>query len=289
MVVLVCFGKRGYGLMAHNLAFSIKHHNPNIKIGIWIDNALHDQLPDRTLFDDIRILQESDYRDSKGKIDPAQAKTQLYRLGTQMSDKFLYLDVDGLCLGDLKPLLDSLDGLQIATEVIATGGKTEKIEYSIWATNENIWNFFELEDNAKLCAIQSSWAYFEKSEVGDRMQAWLDYYMAVGVPRWMLTQIWGGTLPDELLYQGVYAKLGIVPSYNNKVVFFGNSRAKETQQEVIDNFKILSLYGNGGNTTRTLTVAKWLKFHDTLLAKYGARPIYKAREVMSDKHANSRN
>ena len=274
--------------MAHNLAFSIKHHNPNIKIGIWIDKALHDQLPDSTLFDDIRILQESDYRDSKGKIDPAQAKTQLYRLGTQMSDKFLYLDVDGLCLGDLQPLLDSLDGLQIATEVIATGGKTEKIEYSIWATNDNIWNFFELEDNAKLCAIQSSWAYFEKSEVGDRMQAWLDYYMAVGVPRWMLTQIWGGTLPDELLYQGVYAKLGIVPSYNGKVVFFGNSRAKETQQEVIDNFKILSLYGNGGNTTRTLTVAKWLKFHDTLLAQYGARPIYKAREVMSDKHANSR-
>ena len=288
MVVLVCFGKRGYGLMAHNLAFSIKHHNPNIKIGIWIDKALHDQLPDRTLFDDIRILQESDYRDSKGKIDPAQAKTQLYRLGTQMSDKFLYLDVDGLCLGDLQPLLDSLDGSQIATEVIATGGKTDKIEYSIWATNDNIWNFFELEDNAKLCAIQSSWAYFEKSEVGDRMQAWLDYYMAVGVPRWMLTQIWGGTVPDELLYQGVYAKLGIVPSYNGKVVFFGNSRAKETQQEVIDNFKILSLYGNGGNTTRTLTVSKWLKFHDTLLAQYGARPIYKAREVMSDKHANSR-
>lgn len=289
MIVLVAFGKRGYGLMAHNLAFSIKHHNKSIKVGLWIDKALHDTLPDRSLFDDIRILSESDYRDKKGKIDPAKAKTQLYRLGTAMADKFLYLDVDGLCLSDLQPLLDSLDGLQIATEVIATGGKYDKIEYSIWSTNENIWKFFELEDNAKLSAIQSSWAYFEKCEIGDRMQAWLDYYMEVGLPRWMLTQIWGGTLPDELMYQGVYAKLGIVPSYNGKVVFFGNSRAKETEQEVKENYKVLSLYGNGGNTTRTLTVAKWLKLHDVLLREYDAKPIYKAREVMNDKHANSRN
>lgn len=289
MVVFVCFGKRGYGLMAHNLAFSIKHHNPNIKIGLWIDAKLYEQLPDKSLFDDIRILEESDYRNSKGNIDPAIAKTQIYRLGTQMADKFLYLDVDGLCLGDLQPLLDSLDGLQIATEVIATGGKTDKIEYSIWATNENIWNFFELEDSAKLSAIQSSWAYFEKSEIGERMQQWLDYYMAVGVPNWMLTQIWGGTLPDELLYQGVYAKLGIVPNYNGKVVFFGNSMAKETKEEVIERYKVLSLYGNGGQTVRTLTVEKWLRLHDTLLKEYGAKPIYKAREVMEDKHANSRN
>lgn len=275
--------------MAHNLAFSIKHHNPNIKIGLWVDDALSKQLPDRSLFDDIRILEEKDYQDKKGKIDPAKAKTQIYRFGTAMFDKFLYLDVDGLCLSDLQPLLDSLDGLQIATEVMSTGGRNDEIQYSPWATNENIWKFFDLNEGAKFCGIQSSWAYFEKCEIGDRMQAWLDYYMEVGLPRWMLTQIWGGTLPDELMYQGVYAKLGIIPSYDGKVVFFGNSRAKETAEEVKENYKVLSLYGNGGNTTRTLTVAKWLKMHDILLKEYGARPIYKAREVMNDKHANSRN
>lgn len=289
MVVLVAFGKRGYGLMAHNLAFSIKHHNHNIKIGLWIDEALSKQLPDRSLFDDIRILEEKDYRDKKGKIDPAKAKTQLYRFGTAMAEKFLYLDVDGLCLSDIQPLLDSLDGLQIATEVMSTGGRNDEIQYSPWASNENIWKLFDLNEDAKFCGIQSSWAYFEKCEIGDRMQAWLDYYMEVGVPTWMLTQTWGGTLPDELLYQGVYAKLGIVPSYDGKVVFFGNSRAKETEQEVKENYKVLSLYGNGGNTTRTLTVAKWLKLNDTLLKQYGANPVYKARELMNDKHLTSRN
>lgn len=273
--------------MAHNLAFSIKHHNPNIKVGIWIDRNLYEQLPDKTLFDDIRILEESDYRNEKGKVDPAIAKAQIYRFGTQMSDKFLYLDVDGLCINDLQPLFDDLEGSQIATEIIAKGGKEDKIHYSIWATNDNIWKFFELDDDDTLCAVQSSWAYFEKCEAGDTMQQWLDYFMEVGIPSWMLTQIWGGTLPDELLYQGVYAKMGIVPDYNGKVVFFGNAKAKENKEQVLENYKVLSIYGNGGSTM-TLTEPKWIKMYDTKLREYGARPLYRARDVMNDKHANNR-
>src|SRR6056297_2550144 len=143
MILLVAFGKRGYGLMAHNLACSIKKHSPDLKIGLWVDEWLHSQLPDKSLFDDIRILSESDYRNDKGKVDPAIAKTQIYRLGCEMSDKFLYLDVDGICLNDLQPLLNELKGSQIATEIIDKGGKTDKISYNIWASNENIWKFFE--------------------------------------------------------------------------------------------------------------------------------------------------
>jgi hypothetical protein len=287
MILLVAFGKRGYGLMAHNLAFSIKHHSPDLKIGLWIDKNLHAQLPDKSLFDDIRILEEHDYRDDKGNVDPAIAKTQIYRLGCEMSDKFMYLDVDGLCLNDLRPTLKRLEGLQIATEVIAKGGRKDKIEYSIWASNEDIWNFFELPEDAQLCAIQSSWAYFERSPVGDKMQEWLDYFMAVGMPKYMVSNQWGGTLPDELMYQGVYAKLGIEPKFEEKVLFFGNE-TKTTEQEVLERYKILSLYGNGGQTTRTLTKQQWLLLHDKKLREYGARPLYKAREVMADKHANSR-
>ena len=44
-----------------------------------------------------------------------------------------------------------------------------------------------------------------------------------------------------------------------------------------------------GESVTEATVAKWLKLHDVLLREYGAKPIYKAREVMNDKHANSRN
>ena len=76
--------------MAYNLAFSIKHHNPNVKIGLWISEELRRQLPDTSLFQDIRVLPESAYRNAKGKIDPAICKTQIYRYGMKMADKFLY-------------------------------------------------------------------------------------------------------------------------------------------------------------------------------------------------------
>ncbi len=275
--------------MAHNLAFSLKHHSPNVKIGLWIDAELYKTLPDRSLFDDIRILKEEDYRDSKGKIDPAKAKTQLYRLGTQMSDRFLFLDVDGICINDIEPLLARLKGLTIATEVIDKGGKNDNIEYSIWATSKTIWETFELDDDAILCGIQSSWAYFEKSEVGDLMQQWLDYYMAVGIPHYKLTQVWGGTVPDELLYQAVYAKLGIIPHLpkekgDKNPIFFGHGRAKADEERVVANNHILSLYGNGKG--RTLVQGKYLKLHDKLMKSYGDKYGFTAKMVMGDKHAN---
>lgn len=289
MILMVCFGKRGYGLMAHNLAFSIKHHSPNVRIGIWIDEQLSKHLPDRSLFDDIRILPESLYRDGNGKIDPAIAKSQIYRLGSQMSDSFLYLDVDALCLNPVEGLLEDLKGKQIATEIIGTGKKDDKIEYSIWATSENIYRLFELDDDATLCAVQSSWAYFERCEVAERMQEWLDYYMAVGVPKHILLMDWGGTLPDELLYQGVYAKLGIVPDFDRKdVIFFGHSRAKEKESEVVNKYTIMAMYGNGGRAGRTLTQPKWLSLYNKKLREYGSKPLFKAFEVMGDKHANSK-
>ena len=275
--------------MAHNLAFTLKHNSPNVKIGLWIDTELRKSLPDETLFDDIRILEEKDYRDSKGRVDPAIAKTQLYRLGTQMADKFLFLDVDGICINDIEPFLKRLNGLTIATEVIDQGKHTDKVEYSIWATNETIWNHFQLDEDATLCGIQSSWAYFEKSKIGDLMQEWLDYYMAVGFPKFKLLQQWGGCVPDELLYQAVYAKIGIVPILpkvegGKAPVFFGHGRAKATETEVLANNYVLSLYGNGKG--RTLVQSKYLKLHDKVLKDYGDKYRFTAKVVMGDKHAN---
>jgi len=287
LILLVAFGKRGYGLMAHNLAFSIRHNSPKVKIGLWIDAELYKTLPDKSLFDDIRILEESQYRDSKGNVDPAIAKAQIYRLGCQMSDRFLFLDVDGLCINDLEPFLKRLEGLTIATEVLGQGSKDDTINYSVWASNETIWEHFGLNEDATLCGIQSSWAYFEKSDIGDLMQEWLDYFMAVGVPYYKLLMQWGGTIPDELLYQAVYAKLGIIPRLPNeamKPIFFGHGKAKQTEEEVLSDYYILSIYGNGSG--RTLVKPKFIKLYDKQLKAMGNTYGFNAKSVMVDKHVN---
>jgi hypothetical protein len=288
LIVLIAFGKRGYGLMAHNLAFTLRHNSPNVKIGLWISQELFNELPDKTLYNDIRILDDAHYID-KGKIDPAIAKAQIYRLGCQMADKFLYLDVDAICINDIEPFLKRLEGLTIATEVLGQGTKEQFINYSAWATNKDIWETFNLPENTTVCGIQSSWVYFEKSDICDKMQEYLDYYMKVGIPRYKLTMQWGGTLPDELLYQGVYAKLGIVPSFDSegtKPIFFGHAKQTETEQEVLNGYYILSLYGNG--VGKTLVKDKWFKLHDRYLRLIGDVRGFTSKIVMSDKHLNNK-
>ena len=288
MILLIAFGKRGYGLMAHNLAFTLRHNSPDVNIGIWISQSLYNEIPDKTLYTDIRILDDAQFM-KNGKIEPAIAKAQIYRLGCQMADKFLYLDVDGICINDIEPLLKRLDGLTIATEVLGKGSKEDTVNYSVWASNKDIWENFNLPDNATLCGIQSSWAYFEKSAIGDKMQEYLDYYLLKGIPKYLLKMQWGGTVPDELLYQGVYAKLGIVPilpKEEMKPIFFGHGKRNETEQEVLSNYHILSLYGNSGN--RSLVKPKWLKLHDRYLRLIGDSRGFTSTIVMADKHANNK-
>lgn len=255
---------------------------------MWISQELYDILPDKTIYNDIRILDDAQYM-SKGKIEPAIAKAQIYRLGCEMADKFLYLDVDGICINDIEPLLKRLEGLTIATEVLGQGTKEEFINYSAWATNENIWQNFNLPDNATVCGVQSSWMYFEKSVICDKMQEYLDYYIIKGIPRYMLRTTWGGTVPDELLYQGVFAKLGIVPTLPDsqiKPIFFGNATRKETQDEVLRDYHILSMYGNG--VGKTLVKDKWFKLHDRYLRLIGDVRGFTSKMVMADKHLNNK-
>ena len=269
--------------MAHNLAFSIKKHNPALKIGLWIDPTIKAALPDHKLFSDIRDLPTQYFQDHKGRVDPAKAKTKYYELGLQMADKFMFLDVDGICMADMQPILDHLDGSTFSTEVVGKGGRNDAIHYSPWVSNETMWATFDLKPNAILCGIQSSWMYYERSKFCDTMQQHLDYHMAIGVPKNLLLIDWGGTLPDELIYQGVCAKLGVIPSMPihapRTVVFFGDKFAKATLQEVRDNYYVLALYGH------RLVQKQYLKLADTLMREYGDPYGYTTEIVMKDKHA----
>lgn len=279
MILLIAFGKRGYGLMAHNLALSLRAKS-DVPIHLYITDELR-QYIDASMFASINRLTDEDYK-VRGRVEPAKVKSRIYELGRKIGlEKFLYLDVDGLCLNPID--FDELEGTTIATEIIGKGTKSESINYSIWASNEDIWREFNLKEDAILCGIQSSWMYFEKSQVCDKMQEYLNYYMTKGLPRSMVSNLWGGAIPDELLYQGVFAKMGIVPNTVKGMIFFGHKKALDTPADVAEKYRILSLYGNGDGNT--LTRPKWFKLYDSELRKLGGH-YYPHDKVMRDKHVN---
>lgn len=279
-VILIAFGKRGYGLMARNLALSLRHFAPDLHIVTYADESLN--VPNS-----IPLPKEYFTHPTSGKIDPARAKCQAYRLGIEAGlDRFLFIDVDTVAINDIRPLLDHLKGTPFAIEVTGQGGKADRINYSIWATNPVIWRHFSLCDTATLCGVQSSWMYFEKGPTCDNLQAQLDYYIRQGQPIGGLSMSWGGTMPDELIYAGCLARLGMIPTIATppkRPMLFGHKRATYTDAEATDQFYLLSLYGNG--TGRTLTAPKWFKMHDRLLAQMGGE-WFSAMDVMKDKHVN---
>lgn len=282
-VLLIAFGKAGYARMAHNLAFTLKHHAPDLKIGLYISDTIRKYLPDPSLFCDIRTLAETDYRNSRGQIEPARAKGQIYRFGSAMFQRFLYLDVDGIGITDIRPLLDHLKGRQVATEVTGKGKAGQSINYGeYWCSAANIVSHFGCNPDATICGIQSSWMYFERGTVGAKVQEYLDYYLLKPLPKHILKADWGGAIPDELLYQGVFAKMGIVPSLPTAPprhpVFFGHATAKATPDEVRAKYYVLALYGF------KLVQKKYLSLADKLLRESGDRFGFTTDRVMKDKH-----
>ena len=284
-ILLVAFGKRGYGLMTHNLVLSLKHHSPDVKIHLFITEELEKHI-DKNHFTTIGRINYDDYNDHRG-IAPAKIKARIYDLGRSIGLKsFLYLDVDAIILNPLESFFDELRGNGIATEIIGKGGKYDIINYSIWATNSDIWQQFKIDDDAILCGIQSSWMYFEHDDICDKIQEYLNWYMIKGLPLSMLLQTWGGNVPDELLYQGIFAKMAVIPYTPNAekhTILFGNRQNKTDVKNAPDLFYILSIYGND-----KLTVKKWLKLYNDELAKIDPLNYHPAATLMQDKHANTR-
>jgi len=293
-IVLFAFGKKGYLRMAHNLAYSIRHFNPEIDITLFESEGISGiTTQERRVFTRIVTI-PTEAHTTDGRNDPAKVKAKIYHYGATLYEHFLYLDVDAVALTDPEPLLDHCikSGKGYLTEVMGKGTRNEMVHYSHWATNETIWRHFNLTETATLYGIQSSWAYFSRTggkELGDT--ALREYNR--GFPLAALKERWGGTLPDELLYQGATAMLGIDPTltgFHMEPMFFGN-KVGTPVADIKSKCVLLSVYGNGGTTT--MTKLSYIEMYDNLMRDYkkarGERHEYKLKAYcMEDKHANLR-
>jgi hypothetical protein len=291
-ILLLAFGKKGYAESANNLAYTIKRLS-----GVHITLAVQPELlnyifaEDYQYWDNIVELKEADYI-TDGKIDPAKAKVSVYDIGSKYYKEFIYLDVDAMCWQNIDGLFDqcSDSGKFYVTDVKGVGEQDEVINYSIWASNEDIVDFFDLKKKDKIYAIQSSWAYFKVCQEAKDFMTEVKKYFKKGFDKKKLLEKWGGTLPDELIFSGVLSKMGIDASHNfyPEPIHFGNKHPHKGFTDLAKDTYIMSTYGNGNG--QTLTKTSYFEYYDRQMIEWKKEELkghkYKIGQINKDKHAN---
>ena len=283
-IALLAVGKRGYTFAAYNLAFTIKHYSLEAKILLIHDGQYINQVPNDVF--DIQHEVSLQFTHQKGVFDAGGAKLGVYGIATQYFKEYLYLDVDAICMKDLTPFYESLTK-DLHTQIEGKGGKNDPINYSIWASNESIWEEFELDEDATYYAPQTSWHYAKKKRANTyffklaqklNLEAFQD-------PK-KLKMKWGKALPDELIFGGALAIKEIDASTDVKPIFFGWKH--KPIGEIESEYYLLSLYGNG--VGRTLTKLDYIEYYDrkmnNLMKEHGINHKYKVSLIMKDKLVN---
>jgi len=280
-IVLFAFGDTAYYNMAYNMALSIKATS-NQKVALVHDLHNHKLKPmpkeNWEVFDKLIPLK-------KKHTDAGQIKCNMYQY--MPYDENLYLDVDGCALKSLDPLMDEMCSREgwMYTQVNGSGGKSDDIPYSIWATNDDIWEFFGLEDDSVLPAIQSSMMFIRKCDEAKEFYDKVSENYAKKFPMNKLTMQWGGSTPDELIYSGTMAQFGINDGANaGRHIYFG-WKNKESISEVYENFYVLAIYG-GRNLVKDRYITLYDRHMHRVAREQGRRHMYKAYSLLKKKHAN---
>lgn len=271
-VLLVFWGKRGYAYSAYNLALSIRS---------FCDLPIHAMTTEGCLkhlggmdlpFDSMDVIEEP--------YDPGRFKVSLY--DKMPFDHTLFLDVDALCLKDLRPLMEQFKSEDKPYRCFVYGyydqTSPNEMPLMIWAYREDIWNHYGLSDHT-LPATQSSLQYIRKSDFCEEMFSRLQENFDNPIPLENLRNKWGGTQPDELYLNVTLAQMGYDPQTEN-AIYFGNDDKYHFHQ-LQEHFYFLSLFGGRG-----MIKNKYLRAYDNEVKKLGSKFFH--AYIIPDKHANAK-
>lgn len=270
-VIILSLMKKSYSMGAYNLALSIKHFSPSIQITLVSDNEhqKHYREEHYKVFDSIKTISRHHYIDD-GMFQPALAKLNINKYSSY--DKTLYIDADSLVLQDLQPMFDKLSGSEFKSNYLEN--------YVQWTDAETFKEFFGVDQGQ---VINSSWFYFEKTEVFEQANK----YWRKGFDADKIEPKWGLSLPDELFFNASLIKLGVDPKAGFEPMFFGNLIDSRTLTELQQDYFMFTLYG-GRNTVRSV----YVDFYDSLCRNMsrakGQEHLFKARDILSGKHVQNK-
>jgi hypothetical protein len=287
-IILLAHSNRSYAYAAFNLAMSIKHHGCNIPVHLFGQRQIFEAIPEN-YFDYITWIEPDFFTDHKGlNVSLSKINVVKYLPATHN----IYLDVDAMALKDLTPFINDVisKDKKYITDVCGTGKKGDVIEYDCWAKHDYAWPFFNLNDDSIWRSIQSSWAYFHKDCKEDLFNLLLHYFEK-SYPLEELKERWAkDQLPDELLFSGVCATIGLDPSYDSKPMFFGTKQLEGKLEDIEKNYYLLSMYGNGSfNSSKTLTKLVYQDWYDKTILNLSREyhmPWFKKDYVMRGKIVN---
>lgn len=213
-----------------------------------------------------------------GKIDNCIAKINLF--DRSPFDETLYLDVDGIMINNPEDIFKELEGLNIWVQPMGKGIKTHNITYT-WASNEIVWDRYNLSDETIFNTCQTSIIYFTKeaNKFFDRLKE--NYNNKLKKEEYR--EMWGRSKqhPDELYYSVTLAQFGIELEEFRPVFF---PEKIETIANILNQYYVLSMYG--GNNVKPYALALYDKLMMNILNKKGQNHYNKAHKLYKNKFIN---
>lgn len=247
-VILLSIGSPVYARWAHNMAITVRVMSPNLPIHVVTDGNFPFEPEHANIVDKVIKMDESDYL-KDGKLYPAKAKLSLYDYSE--FEETIYLDVDGCCVRDLNELFDRCDELgkpfQVQVNGISTKDK-DNLDASLWVKPKQIFEKYEIDEDAQLPGTNSSFWYFKKCEESSALFEKALENLSNPFEVRELRYQWGrsGTQPDELYMNIALGQLGYMPNiepvlYLRKRDMNGRSRGLD---EIQANYYVIGCWGD---------------------------------------------
>lgn len=247
-VVLLSVGNPTYALWAHNMAVTVRVMSPDLPIHVVTDGNFPFEPYHADIVDKVIQMDSKDYMNG-GRLYPAKAKLSLYKYSE--FTETIYLDVDGCCIKDLNPLFDRCEEKGLPFQVQVNGVSTKEfdnLDASLWVKPKQIFEKYDVPEDAQLPGTNSSFWYFKKSREAAKLfrQALknLSNPFSIGELRYK----WGhsNTQPDELYMNIALGQLGIMP--NIEPVLYLRKRGEAGRPSGLDeiqkNYYIIGCWGD---------------------------------------------
>ena len=289
-VRVYAYGRRGYAFAAANLAATIHHHNPAIRVEVYADPAAAKYVPEGYRVGNWVDFDPAPYFKA-GKPDPGKLKATLAKV--MKPGPAVVIDADMIALCDLAPWIRSLQdtGAEYLTEVLGNGSGVDPIPYTPWATPEQIRERYQVQGPATFWGVNTSWQYVDRRGYRKRPtildEVAADYAAGKWTPADLLAG-WGGSLPDELFTAARCTANGYDPTPpGGRAVFFGSELIPWA--EIRSRYKLAALYGRGRGAAPHVKRPN-LDLYDRYLAEVwrarGNVHCLKMDHVMRDKFTN---